>query len=98
MRRRDPIRIGDALDDFFRSTPTVARKIAEARLPELWPQLVGGVIASYTTRMEIKPGGRLFVYVSSSVARHEVFMNRTALCEAINARSGIRIVTSLIVK
>ena len=46
MRRRDPVRIGDALNDFFSSTPVIARKIAEAKIPDLWPVLVGNVIAS----------------------------------------------------
>ena len=41
MRRRDPVRIGDALNDFFSSTPVIARKIAEAKIPDLWPVLVG---------------------------------------------------------
>ena len=93
MRRRDPVRIGDALNDFFSSTPVIARKIAD-----LWPVLVGNVIASYTTKIELRTGGRLFVHLSSSVARNEVFMRRSALMDAINEASGIRIVSSVIVK
>ena len=83
MRRRDPVRIGDALNDFFSSTPVIARKIAEAKIPDLWPVLVGNVIASYTTKIELRTGGRLFVHLSSSVARNEVFMRRSALMDAI---------------
>ena len=94
MRRRDPVRIGDALNDFFSSTPVIARKIAEAKIPDLWPVLVGNVIASYTTKIELRTGGRLFVHLSSSVARNEVFMRRSALMDAINEASGIRIVSS----
>ena len=75
MRRRDPIRIGDALNDFFPSTPT-----------------------SYTVRLEIKTGGRLFVYLSSSVVRNEIFMQRAALKEAINRAVGSDILTTIIVK
>ena len=97
MRRRDPVRIGDALNDFFSSTPVIARKIAEAKIPDLWPVLVGNVIASYTTKIELRTGGRLFVHLSSSVAR-KVFMRRSALMDAINEASGIRIVSSVIVK
>ena len=85
MRRRDPIRIGDALNDFFTSTPTIARKIAEARIPDVWPRVVGDIVASYTVRLEIKTGGRLFVYLSSSVVRNEIFMQRAALCTRMNS-------------
>lgn len=97
MRRREPVRIGEALNDFFRTTPTVARKIAEARIPDVWPQLVGDIIASYTQRMEVK-SGRLFVYLSSSVVRSEVFMQRETLKEAINKAIGFDILTTIIVK
>ena len=76
----------------------IARKIAEAKIPDLWPVLVGNVIASYTTKIELRTGGRLFVHLSSSVARNEVFMRRSALMDAINEASGIRIVSSVIVK
>ena len=98
MRRRDPIRIGDALNDLFTSTPTIARKIAEARIPDVWPRVVGDIVASYTVRLEIKTGGRLFVYLSSSVVRNEIFMQRAALKEAINRAVGSNILTTIIVK
>lgn len=34
MRRREPVRVGEALDQFFRERPEILKKIAEARLPE----------------------------------------------------------------
>lgn len=98
MRRREPVRLGDVLDDFFASTPTIARKIAEARIPDLWPAIVGDLVASYTTRIEIQRGGRLFVYVSSSVVRSELFMRRATLCDAINAALGREVVSTVIIK
>ena len=79
------------MDELFKSTPTIARKIAEAKIPDRWPLLVGSVIASYTTRMEVK-NGRLFVYISSSVARNEV------LKEEINRLSGLEVISTIIVK
>ncbi len=96
MERKDPIPIGAMLDQLFKSS-TIARKIAEAKIPDRWPMLVGSVIASYTTRMEIK-NGRLFVYISSSVARNEVFMRRAALKEEINRLSGLDVISTIIVK
>lgn len=98
MRRREPIRIGDALNDFFTKNPTVARKLAEARIPDLWPGLVGDLIASYTTKIELLGGGRLEVHISSSVARSEVFMARAAIKDEINRLSGMPLVSHIIVK
>ncbi len=98
MRRREPVRIGDALNDFFSSTPLIARRIAEAKIPDLWPRLVGDVIASYTTKIEVRTGGRMFVFLSSSVARNEVFMRRGAIKEAIDRTLGSGVVSCVIVK
>lgn len=97
MRRKDPIRIGDAISEMFLSVPHIARKIAEAKIPDRWPQLVGPVIAAYTTHMEVH-NRRLFVYISSSVARHEVFMRRETLKDEINRLSGIDVISTIIVK
>ena len=85
------------MDELFKSTPTIARKIAEAKIPDRWPLLVGSVIASSPTRMEFKHG-RLFVYISSSVARNEVFMRRAVLKEEINRLSGLEVISTIIVK
>lgn len=98
MRRREPVRIGDVMGDFFASTPNIARKIAEAKIPDVWPQIVGGIIASYTSKMEVKSGGRLFVYVTSSVVRNELFMHRSALPEEINRAVGFPAVSTVIIK
>lgn len=97
MKRRDPVRIGEVITDFFSSSPTIARKIAEARIPDQWPRLVGDLIASYTSKIEVG-NGRMTVYLSSSVARHEVFMRREALRTAINQASGFEIIKVLIIK
>lgn len=97
MRRRHPVRIGEVMGDFFASTPHIARKLAEARIEDLWPQLVGTLLASYTTGMEVK-NGRLIVRISSSVARHEIFMQREAIRQAINEASGMELLSTVIVK
>ncbi|MDD3108623.1 MAG: DUF721 domain-containing protein [Alistipes sp.] len=98
MRRREAIRIGEALNEFFRTNPTVSRRLSEARLAEAWPQVAGPLIASYTLRTEIQRGGRFFVYLSSSVVRHECFMQREILRQALNQAVGMEVVTSVIVK
>lgn len=97
MRRREAVRIGDLWGDFLDSSPYVARKIAEAKIPDLWPAMVGSVIASYTTKMELQRGC-LTIYMSSSVARHEVFMRRAVIKEEINRLSKMELVRNVIVK
>lgn len=97
MRKTQIVKIGDVVSEFF-SRPYVARKIAEASLPELWAEVVGKYAASATTRVEYK-NGVMCVWVSSSAVRHELFMNRTFLRDEINRRSRVHdMVRELVVK
>lgn len=97
MRRSKPVPIGDIWQEFLRNAPTVARKIAEAKALHVWEEVAGAGVASFTTSKRLV-GGVLYVQVSSSVVRHEVFMHRELLRERINARVGLDVVRTLIVK
>lgn len=96
MKRTEPVLVGDILRQFF-ERPFVARKLAEGRLPELWQEVVGTHIASLTHTFELKQG-ILYVGISSSVARQEIFFRRDELMMLLNQRSGHRIVNAIIVK
>lgn len=97
MRRTRVVRIGDVVREFF-DRPYVARKIAEASLPEVWSAVAGPAAASMTSRVEYRHG-IMYVYVTSSVLRHELFMNRSALRDRINAASKVHdLVRELIIK
>lgn len=96
MKRTEPVLVGDILRDFF-ERPYVARKLAEGRLPDLWQEVVGAHIASLTHTFELKQG-ILYVGISSSVARQEIFFRRDELMTLLNTRSGHRIINAIIVK
>jgi predicted nucleic acid-binding Zn ribbon protein len=84
------------VDDLFRD-PTIRRKIAEGRLPETWARVAGPRVASCTTDVSLK-GTILTVRISSSVVRHETFMRRGELRDALNLASGHSLVRELIVR
>lgn len=97
MRRTKVVRIGDVVREFF-DRPYVARKIAEASLPELWASVAGQSVADMTSRVEYR-NGIMCVYVTSSVLRHELFMRRRQLADSLNAASPVHdIVRELIIK
>ena len=97
MRRTVPMRLGDIMGDWLRSCPHIARKLAEARVPSVWPGLVGETVAGYTTSIRFVKG-TMYVQVSSSVVRHELFMRRAQLQEAVNRAVGMPVVERIIVK
>lgn len=96
MKRTEPKILGDILREFF-ERPFVARKLAEGRLPEFWAEVVGTHIASLTHTFELK-NGILYVGISSSVARQEIFFRRDELMTILNERSGHKIINAIIVK
>lgn len=96
MRRTEPKSVGDLFDELFNS-PHIAAKIAEGCLPETWREVVGDAIANQTSQIRLVRGV-LYVHVQSSVVRSELMMRRAELCHALNARSRVPIVRSVIVK
>ena len=97
MRRTTPVRVGELVDEWLTHCPGIARKIAEAKVADVWPQVVGPAVAGYTMSIEMVKG-ILYVKMSSSVVRNEIFMRRDSLRDALNAALGVRVVHAVIVK
>ena len=97
MRYTYPIRVGELWNDFIGKSPTFSRRLAEARIPEVWASLVGNRVASYTTALQVVRG-TLYVHLSSSVVRSEVLMRRRSLVEAVNEAVGLQVIERVIVK
>lgn len=97
MRRTDPIRFGDAWSEFLKSTPSVARKIAIAKIPQIWPQLVGNRIAYYTREVKVE-NGILTIYLISAALKHELFMKRDIIRDHVNKEIGMRVINVVLIK
>lgn len=96
MKRTQARRIGDILEEFFKR-PYVARKIAEGKLPEFWREVVGEYVASVTNEVRLERG-ILYVSVSSSVVRNDLFYRRDQLAELLNSRAGVQLVNVVIIR
>lgn len=96
MRRTKPSPIGDLLDEFFRR-PYVAAKVAEGKLPDTWRAVVGDRAADLTTQLRLEKH-ILYVRIQSGVLRQELFYRREALKDAINLRSGLKLVHAVIIR
>ncbi len=96
MKRSKTLLVGDVLKEFF-ERPFIAAKVAEGKLPDTWRAIVGDMVANMTTELRLE-NHILFVRISSSTLRHELFMQREALKDEINYRSKARIVNSVIIR
>lgn len=97
MRRSRPVSIGELWSGFLEENPVRMRRLAEARIPEVWEQVAGQAVASLTTCVSMK-NGVLYIALSSSVARHDIFMRRGALQRKLNERLGMNVISNIIVK
>ncbi|MCD7962253.1 MAG: DUF721 domain-containing protein [Rikenellaceae bacterium] len=97
MRRTEPVKIGEMIGDFFSSNPKLARKIAEVRAVEIFKQSLDNNLADYIMRVNVSYG-KMYVQVSSSVIRHEIFMRRSSIMEKINKELNEEIISTIIIK
>ena len=96
MRRTKVRQIGEILEEFFQR-PYIARKIAEGKLPQFWREVVGESIANITDEIRLE-NNILYVKVSSSVVRNDLFYRRDQLMELLNQRAGMRLINAVIIR
>ena len=96
MRRTKTQLMGELLEEFFQR-PYIAAKVAEGKLPETWRALVGDRIANETTELRLE-NHILHVRLRSSILRQELFYQREALRDALNEKSGVRLVNAVIIR
>ena len=97
MRRQRPMRIGELWGDFLDGAPTIARRIAEAKVSDHWAQVAGNRVAMYTQSVKVVRGV-VYATISSASARSEAFSRRAQMKEELNRILGPDIVKNIIVK
>lgn len=73
------------------------QKFKEYEVRQIWPEVVGQMIASRTKSLEVRDG-RLFVTFTSAVVRNEIKMVKEGLAKALNDRVGAEVICEIIVK
>lgn len=73
------------------------QKYKECEVTEIWPQVVGNMIASRTKDLRISEG-KLFVTFSSAVVKNEMSMVKEGVIAALNERIGDKVVKDIIIK
>ena len=71
-------------------------KLKEYEVSEIWPEVVGGMIASRTKSVRVMDG-KLFVSFTSAVVRNEIMMVKEGLIRALNEKVGKEVVKEMII-
>jgi hypothetical protein len=96
MRRTKPVAISDLLSIFLKETG-LEKGYRDYQLLKLWDEILGLSISKATLSKRLD-GKKLYVYLSSSVVRDELFMMRSDIIKEINSRAGKDVIDELILK
>lgn len=103
MKKQPPLRhaatmsLGDLVLEAMRSSDRESSILRRAYVLGLWEEVVGKSAASRTQQIFLKDK-KLFVELSSSVARGELLMLRNDIIRRINEKAQAEIVQELILK
>jgi len=96
MRRSKTISLAEAVNDYIREM-NLGGKLSEVGVINSWEEIVGKAISSRTKNIYIKDQ-ILYVHLSSSVVRNELFMLREALKEKLNEKAGREVVKEIVLR
>jgi predicted nucleic acid-binding Zn ribbon protein len=96
MRRSKTITIAEAVTDYIKEM-NLGEKLSEAGVINSWEETVGKAINSRTTKIYIRDHV-LYVHLSSSVVRNELFMLREVLREKLNQKAGTEAIKEIVLR
>lgn len=70
-------------------------KIDEQKIIDSWKAVVGNMIDSHTTKLQVKEK-TLFVSLDSSALRSELMMARSKIVDSLNKEAGSKIVNDIV--
>ena len=96
MRRNNTQSLSEVIREFVKGS-SIERKLKETDVVQSWEELLGKTVASYTKNVSIN-NKVLFVEITSSIVKNELFMMREEIRIKLNERAGEEIVKTIIFK
>ena len=96
MRRSNTQSLGEILKEYIRES-RMERKLKEVDVVQGWEDLLGKTIAHYTRNIYIR-NKVLYVDISSSVVKNELFMMREEIKRKINEKGGEELIKRIVFK
>jgi len=71
------------------------KPLFEKRLIDAWPLVLGSNIVKYTSELKIK-NKVLYVSLTSSVLRHDLFLSRDDIKKSLNKQVGVEVIVDIV--
>ena len=94
MRKKNTELLRDVIGQVLKANH-LDKQLNEKRLIDAWPKILGENILKYTTDLNIK-NRILYVSLSSSVLRHDLFLSRDEIKNSLNKNVGVEVIKEII--
>ena len=94
MRKSNTEKIGSLIKGYIKENQ-LEQKLFEIDIITSWEKLLGKTVARYTEQLNIS-NKTLFVKISSSVVRNELFMMKEEIRKRLNEKSGQEIIKEIV--
>lgn len=94
MRRKNSENIGDVISQVLRKN-NLDKKLHETRVLKSWGEILGANIEKYTENIYFA-NSKLYVELTSSVLRQELFLSKEKIIASLNKHVGANVVKEII--
>lgn len=94
MRKKNTELLSDVIKQVLKAQH-LDKPLYEKRLIDSWPLVLGNNIMKYTSELSIK-NKVLFVTLTSSVLRHDLFLSREEIKNSLNKHVGAEVIVDII--
>ena len=96
MKRTNAETVGDIINRLLKEE-NLDTKLNEQRLLNIWVEIVGPVVARYTSRRYII-NKVLYVHITSAPLRNEISLHRSNMLRSLNEAIGSNTIVDIIIK
>ena len=97
MKQTKSLHIREILQDYYRENPQLWQKILEIRIQHAWGEMLGPTIMRATQNLYVK-NHVLYVFLTSSVLRNELFLSRKRLLKSLNDHAGEEVIRDIVIR
>ena len=96
MRKKNTELLSDVIHQVLKEQQ-LDRPLNEKRIIDAWPLVLGNNIVQYTSDLSIK-NRVLYVSLTSSVLRHDLFLSRDEIKKSLNKQAGVEVIVDIVFK
>ncbi len=96
MRKKNTELLSDVIRQVLKEHH-LDQPLNEKRLIDAWPLVLGNNIVQYTSDLFIK-NKVLYVTLTSSVLRHDLFLSREEIKKSLNNQVGVEVIVDIVFK